>query len=250
MVTTSNAMENNVVRLEPEVPPLDWLEHYQLDVVRGLYLGVLPEVLVPTENAMDDLWNLHPPSAAPASNVRVSMAPCWQQAYGKSYRASRALPIPQALAPLLSWSRETIDPRINGACLNWYDARFGHHMGMHRDNTKGLVKGSPIVTVSLGAPRVFRLRPWWPRDVREFLTGHGTVCVMPFETNRVWRHGVLHHAWDCGRRISVTFRAFEEPALPLHTEVANLRSGATPREAMLAIRAPEPTSIAAHEGGW
>lgn len=105
--------------------------------------------------------------------------------------------------------RERIDPRLNGLSVNWYDAAFGHYMVLHRDNTKNLVTGAPIVAVSLGAERVFRLRPWWPGDLVEFTATHGKLFVMPFETNRVWRHGVPHRSTDTGRRISITLRAFK-----------------------------------------
>ena len=43
--------------------------------------------------------------------------------------------------------------------LNWYDAAQRHYIGAHRDSTVGLVSGAPIVTISLGATRTFRLRP-------------------------------------------------------------------------------------------
>ena len=37
----------------------------------------------------------------------------------------------------------------------------------------------------------------------------GAVFVVPFDTNRAWKHGVPRSARDGGRRISVTFRASE-----------------------------------------
>lgn len=193
-------------------------ERLRLDVVRCLYFGLLPQDFVPAAPAMDEMWELHPSPVPDATHARG--ASCWQQAYGRPYRYCSALPIPTVLEPLIAWVRDSIDPRLNGVGLNWYDADLGHYMGLHRDVTKCLVKEAPIVTVSFGASRVFRLKPWWPGDVLDILTGHGTVLVIPFETNRVWRHGVLHRPFDTGRRISVTFRAFEEPAAPLQDNVA------------------------------
>ncbi|HEY0255473.1 MAG TPA: alpha-ketoglutarate-dependent dioxygenase AlkB, partial [Kofleriaceae bacterium] len=72
------------------------------------------------------------------------------------------------------------------------------------------VTGSPIVTVSLGAERVFRMRRWKgdnsPQDIP---TGNGTVIVLPYDVNLAWTHEVPHSARATGRRISITARAFE-----------------------------------------
>ena len=38
--------------------------------------------------------------------------------------------------------------------------------------------------------------------------GHGTVFILPYATNLVWKHGVPKSARYTGRRISVTLRAF------------------------------------------
>ena len=68
--------------------------------------------------------------------------------------------------------------------------------------------GAPIVTVSLGQDRVFRLRPWKGKGFRDFDAENGTVFVMPYNTNQAWTHEVPKAKRFQGRRISVTFRAF------------------------------------------
>src|SRR6185295_16728567 len=53
--------------------------------------------------------------------------------------------------------------------------------------------GAPIVTISFGEKRTFRLRPWpsnRERVVRDFEAGNGVVFVIPFETNLAWTHEV------------------------------------------------------------
>jgi alkylated DNA repair dioxygenase AlkB len=71
-----------------------------------------------------------------------------------------------------------------------------------------MIEGAPIVTVSYGATRTFRLRPWKGDGVRDFEARDGTVFVMPYATNRAWTHEVPHNAKSLGRRISITLRAF------------------------------------------
>ena len=81
-----------------------------------------------------------------------------------------------------------------------------------------MVEGSPIVTVSFGETRTFRLTRGKGEDARalDVAATDGTVFVMPYDTNRVWKHAVPKSARYKGRRISVTFRAFESvvPAGP------------------------------------
>lgn len=102
-----------------------------------------------------------------------------------------------------------VDERLNGMLLNWYDGSLGHYIGKHRDSTKKLVHGVPIVTISFGEQRTFRLRPWKKKGTRDFAARCGSVFVMPFETNLAWTHEVPRSAKCQSRRISVTLRAFE-----------------------------------------
>jgi hypothetical protein len=46
--------------------------------------------------------------------------------------------------------------------------------------------------------------------VLDFPAQDGTIFVMPYDTNRAWKHSVPKSARYVGRRISVTFRAFEK----------------------------------------
>jgi alkylated DNA repair dioxygenase AlkB len=164
----------------------------------------------------EELWSLHPERfheiTQPFTGKRIPL-PRWQQAYGCDYRytgnVNRALPIPAMLEPYLAWVQAAFDARLNGLLLNWYDGAKRHYIGPHRDSTSGLVEGAPIVTISLGAGRSFRLRPVKGKGVLPFDATHGTVFVLPWESNLHLRHDVPHRAKDAGRRISITVRAFE-----------------------------------------
>jgi alkylated DNA repair dioxygenase AlkB len=162
-----------------------------------------------------DLWNLHPAeifaTRQPFTGKRVPV-PRWQQAYGRDYRYSgttnRALPVPVLLEPFLAWVQSAFEPRLNGLLVNWYDADLMHRIGPHRDSIADRVEGTPIVTISLGAYRVFRLRPTTGKGWQDFEATHGTVFVVPWQTNHHLKHEVPHRASDTGRRISITARAF------------------------------------------
>jgi alkylated DNA repair dioxygenase AlkB len=90
------------------------------------------------------------------------------------------------------------------------DGNLGHYISPHHDSTKGLVVGSPIVTISLGEERTFRPTRPGTGGRRDFPATHGTVFVTPRNTNRAWKHQIVKSARRRGRRISVTLRAFED----------------------------------------
>lgn len=187
---------------------------HRLDDLHSIFYGSLPKDFDISASDFENFWSLHPESFPEilmhGRNVR---APRWQQAFGRDYRfagkLSRAEPIPEWIAPFLNWARNTIDERLNGILVNWYDGKLRHYIGRHRDSRHGLVVGAPIVTVSLGDERVFRLRRWPQGDiVHEVPLPSGTVVVLPYATNLTWTHEVPHLARNAGRRISLTFRSF------------------------------------------
>lgn len=151
---------------------------------------------------------------------RTVPAPRLQQAYGSDYEytgsKSNAFPIPTNLWSLLEWGQQEIEPKLNGILLNWYEGP-DQYIGPHHDSTRGMYVGTPIVTISFGEARMFRLTRWEQRKkVHTFdLTAtSGRVIVIPYETNQAWKHEVVKRRKYTGRRISVTLRAFEKGVLP------------------------------------
>jgi alkylated DNA repair dioxygenase AlkB len=192
---------------------LSGFERHQLSDEHCLYSSLLPDELRFSEPAFEELWNLHPDEYHEIEmHGRVVKTPRWQQAYGVDYyytgRVNKALPVPPLLQPLLDWSRKEVATELNGILLNWYDGSKGHYIGKHRDSIKNMIMGSPIVTISFGEERTFRLRPWRQPSFKDFPARDGTVFVMPYDTNLAWTHEVPTRANQQGSRISVTIRAF------------------------------------------
>jgi alkylated DNA repair dioxygenase AlkB len=191
-------------------------EEQRLDERHVFFCGRLPDALVPDDVGFESLWSIHPDEYHEIKiHGRLVKTPRWQQAYGRDYhytgRTNAALPVPDNLTPFLQWAHKAVDPRLNGILLNWYDGALGHYIGKHRDSRANMIGGAPIVTISLGDERVFRLRPWKSAgSLVDIAAVNGAVFIMPFETNLAWTHEVLHRARDCGRRISVTLRAFQD----------------------------------------
>ena len=188
----------------------------RLDDAHVLFRGQLPPTVRTDAALFEALWGMHPAERHEIRMVgRAVRIPRWQQAFERDYKfaggVAAALPVPALLERFLDWSRAAVDARLNGLLVNWYDAAHRHYIGRHRDSPDGLVEGSPIVTISLGAERLFRLRPWKGPGPHDFAAADRAVFVVPYATNRAWTHEVPHRAIDAGRRISITLRAFAEP---------------------------------------
>jgi alkylated DNA repair dioxygenase AlkB len=180
------------------------------------WTGRLPAALVPDAEGFETLWRLHPAEFHEIKmHGRSVRTPRWQQAYGKDYFYSgvvnRALPVPPELRPFLDWARTAIDRQLNALLLNWYDGKLGHYIGRHRDSVKGMIDATPIVTISLGEERIFRLRRWpfaAGQTPLDFRAENGSVFIMDRETNRAFTHEVPRTSTAVGRRISITLRGF------------------------------------------
>lgn len=187
---------------------------HDLDDRHAFFSGRLPQELEVDDQQFAQLWSLHPDEFHEIMmHGRMVKTPRWQQAYGNDYHytgnVNKALEVPRQLAPLLKWCQEEFDSRLNGILLNWYDGALDHYIGAHRDSTVNMCQGAPIVTVSLGEERIFRLRPWKGRGKLDFPAPDGAVFVLPYDTNLAWTHEVPKAKRFTERRISITLRAFE-----------------------------------------
>ena len=195
--------------------PTTFVAHDLGDGLR-FWAGRVPDELRWDAAAFEAAWALHP-DVRPSIHLhgRPVQLPRWQRAYGRDYRfsgqTSPAAPVPALLEPLLAWTRTVVHPALNGLLLNWYEGP-GHYIGPHNDSTVGMAEGAPIVTVSFGEERKFRLSRGKSeaREVKDFPAPDGTVFVLPRDTNAAWKHSVPKSARYTGRRISVTVRGFAD----------------------------------------
>jgi hypothetical protein len=196
-----------------------------------IWLGRLPATLFGEDGTagrdlFEELWELRTEHPMIRPRGVFVEAPRWQQAYGRSYtfagQIAEALSIAPVLMPFLTWAQDSIDSRLNGLLLNWYAPRGGvigegrrskdgDYIGPHRDRWKELAEESPIVTISLGGARVFRMRTYKGTVVHDFPVTNATVIVMPFATNLAFTHEIPKpRRTELGRRISITLRAFAD----------------------------------------
>lgn len=199
------------------VPPMANFVPINLEAGHAVFVGRLPRPLLDQildPSWFERFWNQHPAEYHQIiMHGRPVKTPRWQVAYGRDYEytgaVNPAVPITADIQVFLLWAQSAIAPALNGVLVNFYDGAFGHYIGAHRDSTKNLDPAAPIVIVSAGEARLFRLRRW-RGDGRKWdvLVEAGSVLVLPYQTNLIFTHEVPASKRLTGRRISMTFRAF------------------------------------------
>jgi alkylated DNA repair dioxygenase AlkB len=104
----------------------------------------------------------------------------------------------------------------NYAVLNYY--KDGQDMiGMHSDKERDLVRGAPILSVSLGAARDFVLKPnatFHQHDARTLVSvelASGSLLSMEGTLQSHYKHGLPVRKRCKQPRINITFRRVKEP---------------------------------------
>ncbi len=77
-------------------------------------------------------------------------------------------------------------------------------MGWHADNEAELGSDPKIASISLGEPRIFKLRHR-DGDQKQLLLEHGSLLSMSGDCQRYWKHALPKTATE-GGRINLTFR--------------------------------------------
>jgi alkylated DNA repair dioxygenase AlkB len=184
--------------------------------------GMLPQNVVPTQKEFEELWNLHPQEFGQVKLFgKVHSTPRWQKSYMKDYSFSgmnhSAEPLPVQMKIYLHWINSLgYQGEFNQVLVNWYQ-NGAHFISSHADDERQMVPGSPIVSISLGATRQFRLRwgnnsPQKGKIFRDFSVNHGSFLTMGGDFQKEFKHEIVkvngYKGLQVGRRINITFRQF------------------------------------------
>jgi DNA oxidative demethylase len=200
---SENKFKSKIYKLDDEC----WIEQHSI-----------PEALQSMYD-FDELWRLHPEEYGCVSYMgKMVKTPRWQQTYLKDYYFSgmmhKALPLPTQLQPFLDWAN-TITPNVifNQVLLNWY-GNGAHYINPHTDNEKQLVELSPVLSVSLGQERVFRIRHIGTNEiVLDIPMPTNTYVMMCGKMQSRYLHEIPKVSGTKGslmdKRINITFRVFK-----------------------------------------
>ncbi|KZN61002.1 hypothetical protein N473_23490 [Pseudoalteromonas luteoviolacea CPMOR-1] len=125
--------------------------------------------------------------------------------YGYSGKSLDNVPWLPALAAMRQRLKNQYDNDFNALLVNWY--RDGMDtMGWHSDDEKELGNKPLIASVSLGAPRMFKIRHRQTRKVTSFVLETGSLLIMSGDSQHDYEHSLPKQTKVKQGRINLTFR--------------------------------------------
>lgn len=108
--------------------------------------------------------------------------------------------------------KEFLGANLDVCFLNRYEDQ-SDHLGWHADDSPEMDDARPIAIISLGVAREiwFKPRGGSNEDVQKLLLEHGSLCVMPAGFQDTHLHRIPKAGFQCGRRISLTYRGYVTP---------------------------------------
>lgn len=100
---------------------------------------------------------------------------------------------------------------IRVALINKYKDG-SEYIAWHRDNEPEMHVGAPIVSLSFGQTRTFKVRlKQDPYITYRYLLKSGDLAILPYVMNQLWEHTIIKQSIRKVRemRISITFRTFD-----------------------------------------
>lgn len=186
--------------------PFCWIRDY----------GLLPDYI---SIKFEDLWKLCPTERGTVYILgNLIETPRFTRSYGVDYAfagtVSEGYPLPDILVPLKKYIDNTFG---NGGkfnvLVNWYPD--GHsYIGKHSDDERQLVPDSPIISLSLGAERKFRIRRKGdkPDIILDLPLVNRKLVMMGGKMQKFFTHEIPKISGkkgsETGPRINITFRRF------------------------------------------
>jgi len=142
--------------------------------------------------------------------LKVPRLSAWYADPGKNYSYSKILLSPKPWFSELLEIKARIETEtglnFNSVLLNLY--RHGEDsMGWHRDNEPELGNNPGIASVSFGAGRLFKLRPYvGKKPVKTLELASGSLLLMKGATQHHWEHSVPKTKQKISSRLNLTFR--------------------------------------------
>lgn len=181
----------------------------------------LPDDLKPNPTKFRKLWELHPIEKGKIKLYGKEMeSPRWFQTFMKNYTFSKmshpATELPELFRPYLDYANALCDhvyecDPMNGVLVNWYQDG-SQYIAAHSDTLTDMVPGLPIICVSLGQERIFRIRTKSDKKkVLDLTTRNGSAIVMSYDMQKEYTHEITKQSANKikGERISITFRRFK-----------------------------------------
>ena len=125
--------------------------------------------------------------------------------FAREYRPSEWHP---AILAVKADVEDVLGAKMEVCFLNGYETSRDQ-LGWHADDSPTMDPDRPIAIVTLGATREIWFAPNGDMsDVTKVALESGSLCVMAAGMQRTHKHRIPRAGYDCGPRISLTFRGF------------------------------------------
>ena len=188
-----------------------------LKFTNNSYIEIFDNEL-PNHN-FEELWNIHPVEHGQVIMYGKKIdVPRYQKSYGRDYNFTgmnhKAEVIPDEFKKFMDVVNGLYENyTFNSLLVNWY-VDGNHYIGAHSDSTTQLVEDSPIVSISLGEIRKFRIKHKKTKEIlKDIELKDKSIVAMCGKFQNELTHEIVKVAGDkgkkMGRRINLTFRVFQ-----------------------------------------
>lgn len=142
--------------------------------------------------------------------------------YGRGAGEREYLPQPwhPVMRDLQSQLEAYTGVRFEVCFLNGYENQKDH-LGWHADDSPEMDDDRPIAIISLGVQREIWFCPQTDtKAVDKLALASGSLCLMAPGMQDTHFHRIPKAGFDCGERISLTFRGYKAPAPSGHGQAA------------------------------
>lgn len=127
---------------------------------------------------------------------------------GTGKREYRPKPWHPGILSIKSAVQAALGTHFEVAFLNGYE-NSRDYLGAHADDSPEMDDARPIAIVTLGAEREIWFMPNEDlKSVHKVKLENGSLCVMPAGMQDTHKHRIPKASFECGPRISLTFRGY------------------------------------------
>ncbi len=133
---------------------------------------------------------------------------------GKGVRTYSSKPFTRLLESMRGAAEEYAGAKFDVLFLNYYETQR-NQLGWHADDSDTMDDARPIVIMSFGVEREIWFRQKMEKetdtaagDITRMTLGAGSICVMSPGMQDKWQHRIPKASFECGGRISLTFRGY------------------------------------------
>ena len=180
---------------------MSWKEH-----------SILPNELHISDEDLQLIWNMCPTEYDTITLFgKTHNVPRFHTTFGIDYRFSgkdhKAIPIPSLFNKYLQYFSSKYNCQYNMILVNWY-VNGEHYIGMHSDDERQIKNDTPIITLSFGDSRTFKIQHKNSKEMEKYLLNSNEYFVMGGTFQKEYKHGIPKEK-NKTKRVSLTFRCFQ-----------------------------------------